>query len=232
MANNINTVLFDLDGTLADTAPDLANALNALRSECDLQPRPLAELRPLVSRGANALLRYGLEIDEQHPEHGHFRGRLLDHYESCVAAETTLMAGTTELLERLDRFGIRWGVVTNKPARFTAPLLDALALAPRACCVVSGDTTAHAKPHPAPILEALRRCNAVPPRSLYVGDAETDIRAARAAGVASLVVRYGYIGAEENPETWGANALVDEPLDILTWIGADSPTEFERGGNA
>ncbi len=228
MAPVIDTVLFDLDGTLADTAPDLANALNALRSEHALPPLPFSKLRPLVSRGADALVRIGLNITEGHPERQMFREQLLAHYRQNLAVESTLMPGIPELLARLDELQIRWGIVTNKPAWLTDPLLDALKVSARTCCVVSGDTATHAKPHPAPMFEAMRLSGTTPDRTLYVGDAQSDVQAARAANVTCLVMLYGYIGPDELPYSWGADAVLDEPGEILEWIGCGDGKDGRR----
>ena len=216
----IRTVLFDLDGTLADTAPDLAHALNALLQEQGRAPLPFESIRPVVSHGATALVRLGFAIDPAAQEFAALRNRLLDLYQQHLARETRLFRGMPELLTELEQRHLAWGVVTNKPSFLTQPLMAAFGLDTRAACIVCGDTTANKKPHPEPMLHACRLAGSHAAHCLFVGDAERDIRAGRAAGMFTLVALFGYIGPEDRPETWGADGLITEPAGVLSWLEA------------
>ncbi len=213
-------VLFDLDGTLADTAPDLARALNRLLDEEDRPPLPLDEIRPVVSRGTEALLdlAFGPAGDDVGTRLRR-RERLLSLYTASIADETRLFPGMAVLLDRLETAAIPWGVVTNKPARLTEPLMEELGLARRAACIVSGDTTPYRKPHPGPLLHACRTIGVEAPGCLYVGDAERDIAAGRSAGMTTLVALFGYIAPDDDPLAWSADGLIDAAPAILDWIG-------------
>lgn len=212
-------VLFDLDGTLADTAPDLAAVANRQRAARGLPPLPLEALRPLASHGARGMIGRALGVTPAAPEYLALRAQFFDWYEDALCVHTRLFPGMPEVLAALETRGIRWGVVTNKIARFTEPLLRALRLQARAACVVSGDTTPHAKPHPEPLRHALRACGVTAPAALYVGDDRRDIEAGRAAGVRTVVARYGYLGADAAPDTWGADHAIDRPADLLALPG-------------
>ncbi len=214
----IKTVLFDLDGTLADTAPDLANALNAVLEANGREPLPFAAIRPAVSHGGMALIRLGFGIEPEHPDFEPLRRQLLEHYAAHIADETRLFPGMERVLTQLETEGRRWGVVTNKPGWLTEPLLGKLGLLPRAACVVSGDTLPERKPDPAPLHHACRLAGSHAAECVYVGDAERDILAGRQAGMPTLVACFGYLAADDQPETWGAHGLVDRPDDILTWL--------------
>jgi phosphoglycolate phosphatase len=218
--SEIRTVLLDLDGTLADTAPDLAYALNRLREENGLAAIPYSRIRPVVSHGGTALIRFGFGLAPEHADFEYLRERLLALYRHNIARETTVFEGMDTVLDRLEADGRRWGVVTNKPGWLTTPLLAALDLLPRAACVVSGDTVARSKPHPDPLLHACELAGCDSAECVYVGDAERDIQAGRAAGMATLAAVFGYLGEEDRPETWGADALVETPGDILDWLDA------------
>lgn len=213
-------VLFDLDGTLADTAPDLAGALNALLAELGRPPLPFVAIRPHVSHGARALLRFGLDVERETPGYEALLQRFLALYRGAIAAQTRLFDGMPALLAATEARGLPWGVVTNKPAWLTGPLMAALGLTARAGCIVSGDTTAHAKPHPEPLLHASRVLAVPPAACLFVGDAERDIEAGRRAGMRTLVARFGYLGPDDRPESWGADGFVDTPGEILAWLVA------------
>lgn len=217
---SIRTVLFDLDGTLADTAPDIARALNALRAEQGLGPLPDAVIRPVVSHGSSALVSLGLGAAAQDPHFDALRERFLALYAARLAVDTRLFPGMAALLCALEEQGRRWGVVTNKPAWLTEPLIEALGLAQRAACTVSGDSTRYRKPHPAPLLLACRDCAATPPQCLYVGDHRRDIEAGRNAGMHTLVALFGYLGTDDAPGAWGADGMVDSPAGIMDWIAA------------
>ncbi|MFO1364608.1 MAG: HAD-IA family hydrolase [Burkholderiales bacterium] len=216
----IRAVLFDLDGTLADTAPDLAGALNALLAERRRPPVPVAAARPATSSGARGMLRIGFGIDADHRDYEALKARFLELYEARVCAETRLFAGIAELLATLEARALPWGVVTNKAERFTRPLLAALALLDRAACVVGGDTAARAKPHPDSLLHAARGIGLAPGRCLYVGDDLRDVQAARAAGMPVLAAAYGYLGVDGDPHAWGADGVIDHPLEVLKHLGS------------
>ncbi|MEY4765130.1 MAG: phosphoglycolate phosphatase [Pseudomonadota bacterium] len=208
-------VLFDLDGTLADTAGDLGGALNTLRVARGLSPMPLDALRPYASAGARGLIGVGLDIHPGHPEFEPLRQAFLDAYLACLADTTALFEGMAELLDTLEARGLKWGVVTNKPHRFTVPVMDGLGLMARAGTVISGDTTAHAKPHPLPLLTACQALGVAPERCLYVGDDLRDIQAAQAASMPSAAAAWGYIGHNGDIATWGASVIAPLPLDLL-----------------
>ena len=214
----IRTVLFDLDGTLLDTAPDLAFALNETLREFGLAPLPYATIRPVVSHGGIALIKLGFDLGPEDEGYQPRREYLLNTYRANIARETRLFAGMDQLLDTLERQGLNWGVVTNKPAWLTEPLLQELGLYERAAVVVSGDTLNERKPHPAPMLLACERAGSQAYECLYVGDAKRDIEAGINAGMPTLVALFGYIGAEDDPHNWGADALVETPGGILGWL--------------
>jgi len=215
---SIRTVLFDLDGTLADTAPDLAFALNTLLAENGLGPLPFEDIRPVVSHGAAALVSRGFGIERGEKNFDSLRQRLLSIYEKHLTRETRLFAGMRSLLDELTHRQVQWGIVTNKPAFLTNPLIEQLGLRHEAACIVSGDTTRNRKPHPEPMIHACRLAGSEPSQCLYVGDAERDIEAGRAAGMRTLVALFGYIGNNDHPEKWGADGLVRSPEEILDWL--------------
>jgi N-acetyl-D-muramate 6-phosphate phosphatase len=214
----LRTVLFDLDGTLADTAPELAHALNRVLEEQGAPPLPFAQIRPIASHGARGLIRLGFGLEPGHAGFESLRRRLLEVYQDRLGQDTHLFPGIPELLEALEQRGLNWGVVTNKPAWLTDPLMDTLGLSGRAACVVSGDTLPERKPHPAPLWHACRQVGSLPDECLYVGDARRDVEAGREAGVRTLVALYGYLGVEDAPERWDADGMVEQPSQILEWI--------------
>lgn len=214
----IKTVLFDLDGTLADTAPDLAYALNAVLQEQGREPLPYASIRPVVSHGGIALIKHGFSIDESAAEFPPLRQRLLEIYRANIARETRLFDGMATLLEQLEQRGLNWGVVTNKPGWLTEPLLEQLGIRQRAAAIVSGDTLPQRKPHPAPMLLACEQAGSDAAHCLYIGDAERDIEAGRNAGMRTLVALFGYLGDMDYPEQWQADGMVESALDILDWL--------------
>jgi N-acetyl-D-muramate 6-phosphate phosphatase len=214
----IRTVLFDLDGTFADTAPDLAHALNTLLAEEGRAALPFETIRPEVSHGSTGLLKLGFGLSAADPEFPRLRQRLLDLYAGDLCRHTRPFPGITELLDALAAHGLNWGIVTNKPGFLTDPLLEKMRLPVPPACVVSGDTTPNHKPHPEPMLLASRRCGSEPARCLYVGDAERDIQAGHAAGMKTLIALFGYIGSHEKPETWGADGLIRHPEEVLNWL--------------
>jgi len=219
-ALRLRTVLFDLDGTLADTAPDLAYALNTVLEEQGRPHLPFAHIRPVVSHGSLALMKLGFGLGPDDAGFDALRQRLLDIYRGNVARETTLFPGMEDLLAAVEARGMNWGVVTNKPAWLTEPLMEQLGLRRRAAAVVSGDTTDNRKPHPDPMLYACRQAGSSAAQCLYVGDAQRDIEAGKNAGMKTLVALFGYIGDDEHPEAWGADAAVSHPMAIIEWIDA------------
>lgn len=209
-------VLFDLDGTLADTAPDLAAAVNRLRTDRGLEPTPYAILRPTASAGARGMIGAAFGLTPTDEGYEALRLGWFDNYEAAIAVHSTLFGGIPELLSGLTESGLAWGIVTNKPARFTDPLLPLIGLA-HAGCAVSGDTVGLAKPHPAPLLEGARRLGIEPEACWYVGDDLRDIEAGRAAGMITIACAWGYCGAVE-PAAWGADYLLDTPADLLELV--------------
>jgi N-acetyl-D-muramate 6-phosphate phosphatase len=214
----VRLVLFDLDGTFADTAPDLAFALNRTLAANDRPQLPLETIRLQVSHGAVALIMLGFGIGPDHPRFDAHREQLLGIYQQHLARETTLFPGMEELLEQLEQRNIAWGIVTNKPGWLTEPLMQQLGFSERAAAIVSGDTTGYRKPHPTPIIHAcgLARCD--PAETLYIGDARRDIEAGNSAGNTTLTALFGYIGNEDKPEEWGADGAIEHPLEVLDWI--------------
>jgi 2-phosphoglycolate phosphatase len=210
-------VLFDLDGTLLDTAPDMVGALNLLRTERGLDVLPFAAVRASVSHGAIRLVAVGFP-DARGEEFEQLRQRFLGLYAENLAAQTCLFPGIEGLLLRFEADAIPWGVVTNKPGWLTDPLLATLGLADRACCVVSGDTVAERKPHPLPLLHAAELSRVAPGDCVYIGDAERDIVAGRAAGMQTVVAAYGYLGETDEPERWGSTGIVQRPEQISEWL--------------
>ncbi len=209
-------ILFDLDGTLADTAPDLAAAMNLLRVNRGLAPTPYEVLRPVASSGARGLIHasFGLKPDDEGYED--LRISFLDNYAAGLAVKTRLFDGVATLLDALQERGLAWGIVTNKAARFTDQLVSQIGLQ-HAACVISGDTTPHLKPHPASLLEAASRLALAPQDCWYVGDDLRDIQAGHAAGMQTIAAAWGYCGHAE-PMAWNANAMVQAPLDLLSLI--------------
>jgi phosphoglycolate phosphatase len=216
--DGIKAVLFDLDGTLVDTAPDLGHALNLQRARHGLPPLADEMIRPQASHGARGLLGLGFNL---HPEDSRFapmREEFLQFYADNICRHSRPFPGIPDLLAALETRGLKWGVVTNKPARFTEPLMSILDLAERAACIVSGDTCPQPKPHPAPMLAAAELCGAAPGECLYLGDAERDIQAARAAAMPALVAAWGYLDAHDQPHTWGAHGEIRNPMETLDYL--------------
>ena len=220
---DIDAVFFDLDGTLADTGPDMATAINALLVEEGRAPLSYFEIRPWVSHGARALVSLGFNVDEGDPNYETLRRRFLDHYQQVLCRETKLFEGMDTVLHFCDDKSIQWGIVTNKPHYLTEPLLKELGLIERAYCVVSGDSLINRKPHPDPLLHACRLIGKAPSQSIYIGDAHRDIEAGNSAGMTTLVATFGYLGEHDEPENWGAYGLVDKPADIIEWLTTCCP---------
>ena len=212
-------VLFDFDGTLADTAPDLGAAVNHLRSEKGLEPLSVDAVRPYASMGARGLLRVGFGLTPESAEYPALRDAFLQRYDEHLCVRTSIFPGILELLEKLEAMNILWGVVTNKSARFTHRIVEALSLRPD--CVVCGDSTPHLKPHPASLLLAARELRRAPENCFYLGDDLRDIQAARAAGMRSVAVTWGYHSPDnDGPPTWNADALVHQPLEVIDHLEA------------
>ena len=216
----MRAVLFDLDGTFADTAPDLGRAVNIMRAARGLDPVALAETRSVTSMGARGLLGVGFGMNPEHADYAAMREEFLQIYENNLCCDTRLFPGIAELVDRLESDGLRWGIVTNKAERFTLPLMRQLGYATRAACIIGGDTTGHMKPHPAPLLAAAGILELPPATCIYVGDDERDIAAGKAAGMPTIAVRFGYLNGS-NPDDWGATAVVDTPAEILQHIHQD-----------
>ncbi|WP_342050635.1 MULTISPECIES: phosphoglycolate phosphatase [unclassified Cupriavidus] len=212
---SFDAVFFDLDGTLADTAPDLAAAANRLVVEHGHPPVPYETLRPVASHGARGLIGAAFGKRPEDPEFPALRDTFLDYYEADIAVHTRLFEGMDDVLARLEAADIRWGIVTNKIARFTVPLVAKIGLTPRASAIVSGDTTPHAKPHPAPLLHAAEVSGVAPQRCVYVGDDLRDIQAGKAAGMMTVTAAYGYCGEGVPPEAWGADHLIRHPSELI-----------------
>ena len=211
-------VFFDLDGTLADTAPDLVAATNQLLSARNLPLKPYEQLRPCASAGARGLISGAFGIDTKHPDFIPLRDEFFANYEKALFVHSKLFEGMEHLLNQLESAQLPWGIVTNKSERFTNPLIELMGLSQRSASTVSGDTTPHSKPHPEPILHAARIANLDPNKSLYVGDDIRDVIAGKAAGMKTVAAAYGYCGCEEPPEAWGADFIIQTPQELLQII--------------
>jgi phosphoglycolate phosphatase len=216
----IDGVLFDLDGTLADTAPDLGAAVNRLRIDHGLAPMPIAALRPHASHGARGLLGAAFGVTPDDRRFAPLNAAFLAHYEKALAVDSMLFDGVAGVLDAIEARALKWGIVTNKATRFAGPVVAALGLAPRAGVVVCGDTTARAKPHPDPLLHAAAALGVAPSRCLYVGDSERDVAAGVAAGMRTLVALYGYIAAHETPRAWPADGWLEDISALARWLPA------------
>lgn len=215
---NLKAVLFDLDGTFADTAQDLAEALNFVLQKNGKQTLTFDEIRPVVSNGGIALIKLGFKIEQGHPQFEDYRQQLLDYYEQNIAKFTKPFDGMEAVLNYLEQQGIAWGIVTNKPAWLTDPLMAALTLPTQPLSIVSGDTLKTRKPDPEPLLHACQLMNCTPADTIYIGDAKRDIEAGQNANMQTLVALFGYIGEDDNPHAWGATDSVKHPHDIIEWI--------------
>jgi len=215
---NIKTVLFDLDGTLVDTAPDLADALNFTLHKNGYSEKSLQQIRPHVSNGSIALVEFGFEIDKSHPKFEFYREQLLNYYTSNIAHKSCLFKGFDTVLNNIESRGLNWGIVTNKPSYLTVPLLKQLTLFERAVTIVSSDTLEFRKPHPAPMYYACDEAGSKPNECIFIGDAKRDIEAGKNANIISLVALFGYIGEYDDPHTWGADGYIQQPLNIIEWL--------------
>lgn len=214
----IQAVLFDLDGTLIDSAPDLAGAANDMRVARGLALHPLSHFRPMVGAGARGMVGRAFDVAPADPAFAALRDEFLQRYEARMTRETHVFPEMLPVLETLMAQALPWGIVTNKAARFSEPLVRALGLFGRAGALVSGDSTAHAKPHPAPLLEAARRMNVEPAACFYVGDDLRDVQAGRAAGMTTVAVTWGYLGVGDAIEAWGADHIVQTPGQLLNLL--------------
>lgn len=214
----IKTVLFDLDGTLIDTAPDMAAALDILCREENHRVLPYEQVRPVVSNGSAALITRAFGDLRDTDRLAYLKRRYLEIYQQNICIDSTPFKGIDKVLDHIEQNGLNWGVVTNKPGWLTLPLMDRLQLAQRAATIVSGDTTNNSKPHPDPMHHACNEADSISDECLYVGDARRDIEAGRNAGMKTLVANYGYIDASEDVTSWGADAIIDRPEDILLYL--------------
>ncbi|GMV01389.1 MAG: HAD-IA family hydrolase [Burkholderiaceae bacterium] len=212
-------LFFDLDGTLADTAEDLAAPIHAMRAERGLAPLSDEALRPYASMGARGLIMKGLGVTREDAGFEPLRRDFLQRYEAAMLVRTRLFDGMPEVLDALDDAGIRWGVVSNKFERYVRPILAGLGLLGRSACVVGGDTTGYSKPHPEPLLHGARLVAVDAHRCIYVGDDQRDIEAGHAARMAAIAAAYGFCGGDAPPHQWGADHLIGEPLDLLDLLG-------------
>ena len=219
LAARPRAVLFDLDGTLIDSAPDLAGACNEMRVERGLAPLPYADLRRMVGSGARGMVGTAFGVAPGDAGYDALRDEFLARYEARMTRETRVFEAMVPVLAWLAEERIRWGIVTNKATRFAAPLVASLGLSERASALVCGDTVAHAKPHPAPLLEAAARLRLAPGQCVYVGDDRRDVVAGRAAAMATIVATWGYLGAGDAPEAWGADHLIERPDELPALIG-------------
>jgi len=214
----LSCVLFDLDGTLLNTAPDLTMALNKALTHFNFPEVSVSAITPYISYGAAVMIETALKQEVSDAIKADILEWLLNYYENHIADYTQLYTGMPELLVTLEAKGIPWGVVTNKRERMTHPLMQALGLSDRSACIICGDTTAHSKPHPEPMLTACRQIQVSPAECLYIGDAQHDITAGKAANMKTLAATYGYLKPDDKPQDWGADALIHQPDEILDWI--------------
>jgi phosphoglycolate phosphatase len=215
----LRAILFDMDGTVLDTAPDMVAALNVLRAEQGLAPMNFDVVRCAVSHGAARVVKSGFP-DAGEEEFAALQRRFLEIYRAALSGRTQLFPGMTEVLDTLEARRLKSGIVTNKAGWLTEPLLEQLDLRRRFHCVVSGDTLAERKPHPLPLLHAAKLAGVTPGECIYVGDAERDVQAAHAAGMVALVANYGYLRADEDSSVWGGDAYLERALDLLSWLDA------------
>lgn len=214
----VKAVLFDLDGTLVDSAPDLAAAADSMRVARGMASFPLANYRHMAGAGARGMLGIAFGMTPEHDEYESYRDEFFSNYERGLTERTTYFDGIEALIGQLRGRGVHWGVVTNKASRFTGPLTRAMPLFAHASTIISGDTTPHAKPHPMPLLEAAKNIGVDPGSCVYVGDDERDIVAGQAAGMGTVAVRYGYLGHEPDVHRWGADATINHAFELLALI--------------
>lgn len=214
----LSCMLFDLDGTLLDTAPDLIAALNVALIHEELPQVAYDAIKPYISFGASAMIKQCLNGAASSQIHDRVLENMLDHYQQNIADQTRLFAGMSEILDVLESKQIKWGIVTNKLIRFTEPLMQTLQLTQRAACIISGDSTGNSKPHPEPMFAACKQAEVDPENCIYIGDSAHDIEAGNRAGMKTLAATYGYLKPNDQPNRWGACALIDKPADIMRWL--------------
>jgi phosphoglycolate phosphatase len=218
MFSGVRAVLFDLDGTLIDSAPDLGAAADKMRVDRGLPSLPLEQYRPMAGAGARGMLGIAFGMTPDHADFPAMREEFFVNYENAMTARTYAFDGISQLIGQLRERGLAWGVVTNKSMRFTGPLTKGMSLFATAAAVVGGDSTPHAKPHPEPLFEAARRLDLPPASCIYVGDDERDVVAGRAAGMGTVAATYGYLGSNADTRLWGADARIDSPLELLSLL--------------
>lgn len=214
----LRCIFFDLDGTLLDTLPDLAFALNQVLRDEGRESLPLPLIRPSISHGAPGMVRLAFGEDQDHDDFARRMARLREIYQAHIADNTRLFDGMEEVLESIENHGLAWGVVTNKKRHMTQPLLERLGLHQRLACVIAGDDTLQGKPHPAPLWLACRTAGVAPNHCVYVGDHQRDIEAGQRAGLGTIAAVYGYLAEDDDPSQWGADAIIEKPLDLLQWL--------------
>ena len=222
MFSDVRAVLFDLDGTLIDSAPDLGAAADKMRVARGLPSLPLERYRPMAGAGARGMLGVAFGMTPDHPDFPAMREEFFVNYENCMTERTYAFEGVPELISQLRERGLAWGVVTNKSMRFTQPLTQGMSLFDSAAVVVGGDSTPHAKPHPAPLFEAARQLGLPSGRCIYVGDDERDVVAGRAAEMGTVAATYGYLGGNADTLLWGADAHIHSPLELLPLLKTGS----------
>lgn len=215
MFEQVQAVLFDLDGTLIDSAPDLGAAADKMRTDRGLPSLPLSHYRHMAGAGARGMLGLAFDMRPEHPDYDRYKEEFFVNYENCMTERTGVFDGVPEMIEALIQRGLPWGVVTNKSERFSLPLTRAMPLFATASTVVSGDTTSHAKPHPEPLYEAARRMGVDPKRCVYVGDDERDVVAGHAAGMITVAATYGYLGSQADVASWKAHLEIEFPMKLL-----------------
>lgn len=216
---NVRVVLFDLDGTLLDSAPDLGAVANALRSAAGMEPLPLSHYRPYVGTGARGMLRIALGLEPSATNFDQLKEEFFSAYEGFLMQHARLFPGVPAVVQVLEQRGIQWGIVTNKSERFTLPITQIESTLSHAKVIISGDTTPHSKPHPEPLLQACRHLNVEVKDAIYVGDDERDMQAARAAGMKAIAAEYGYLGGAESVIAWNPDAVIKSPLELLDLLG-------------
>ncbi|WP_180684554.1 phosphoglycolate phosphatase [Tepidicella baoligensis] len=216
--SGVQAVLFDLDGTLVDSAPDLGYAADQMRVARGLPPLPLEAYRPMAGAGARGMIQVAFGHGPEHPAFEALKQEFFDRYEACMTQRTRPFDEVAEMLDVLEQRGLAWGVVTNKMERFALPLTAGMPLFARSSTVIGGDTTPYPKPHPAPLLEAARRLGLPPDRCVYVGDDQRDIVAGKAAGMPTVAALYGYLGLNTDAGAWGADAIIETPMALLNFL--------------
>ena len=211
---NIQAVLFDLDGTLIDSAPDLGAAVDQMRVDRGMPSLPLVHYRPMAGAGARGMIGLAFGFSPEHPDYDAMKEEFFRNYEACMTQRTFAFEGVVQMIDALVAAQLPWGVVTNKSKRFAEPLTQAMPLFKTAAVVISGDTTPYAKPHPEPLFEAARRLGIAPSACVYVGDDERDIVAGLAAGMKTVAATYGYLGTQSDVQKWQAHAHIQSPREL------------------